>query len=40
MLPDGQLAEVTEEYTVDEDPEEVRQRMQVEKAMNRMLKRE
>ena len=40
MLPDGQLAEVTEEYTVDEDPEEVRQRMQVEKEMNRMLKRE
>ncbi len=40
MLPDGQLAEVTEEYTVDEDPEEARQRMQVEKAMNRMLKRE
>ncbi|MEN9961508.1 MAG: hypothetical protein RL045_1762, partial [Bacteroidota bacterium] len=40
MLPDGQLAEVTEEYTVDEDPEELKQRMQVEKAMNRMLKRE
>ena len=40
MLPNGQLAEVTEEYTVDEDPEELRQRMQVEKEMNRMLKRE
>ncbi len=40
MLPNGQLAEVTEEYTVDEDPEEFRQRMQVEKEMNRMLKRE
>ncbi len=40
MLPNGQLAEVTEEYTVDEDPEEARQRMQVEKEMNRMLKRE
>ena len=40
MLPDGQLAEVTEEYTVDEDPEEVRQRIQVEKEMNRILKRE
>ncbi len=40
MLPNGQLAEVTEEYTVDEDPEEMRQRMQVEKEMNRMLKRE
>lgn len=40
MLPNGQLAEVTEEYTVDEDPEEFRQRMRVEKEMNRMLKRE
>lgn len=40
MLPNGQLAEVTEEYTVDEDPEELRQRMQVEKEMNRILKRE
>jgi two-component system phosphate regulon sensor histidine kinase PhoR len=40
MLPSGQLAEVTEEYTVDEDPEEFRQRMRVEKEMNRMLKRE
>ncbi|MHA8093281.1 sensor histidine kinase [Aquirufa lenticrescens] len=40
MLPNGQLAEVTEEYTVDEDPEELKQRMQVEKEMNRMLKRE
>lgn len=40
MLPNGQLAEVTEEYTVDEDPEELRQRMQVEKEMNKMLKRE
>lgn len=40
MLPNGQLAEVTEEYTVDEDPDELRQRMQVEKEMNRILKRE
>jgi two-component system phosphate regulon sensor histidine kinase PhoR len=40
MLPNGQLAEVTEEYTLDEDPEEFRQRMRVEKEMNRMLKRE
>lgn len=40
MLPSGQLAEITEEYTVDEDPEEFRQRMRVEKEMNRMLKRE
>jgi two-component system phosphate regulon sensor histidine kinase PhoR len=40
MLPNGQLAEVTEEYTVDEDPEEARQRMRVEKEMNRMIKRE
>ena len=40
MLPNGQLAEVTEEYTVDEDPEEMKQRIRVEKEMNRMLKRE
>ena len=40
MLPNGQLAEVTEEYTVDEDPEEVKQRIRVEKEMNKMLKRE
>ena len=40
MLPNGQLAEVTEEYTVDEDPEEFRQRIKVEREMNRMLKRE
>ena len=40
MLPNGQLAEVTEEYTVDEDPDELRQRMQVEKEMNKILKRE
>jgi two-component system phosphate regulon sensor histidine kinase PhoR len=40
MLPNGQLAEVTEEYTVDEDPEEVKQRIRVEREMNRMLKRE
>jgi two-component system phosphate regulon sensor histidine kinase PhoR len=40
MLPNGQLAEVTEEYTVDEDPEEARQRIRAEVEMNRMLKRE
>jgi two-component system phosphate regulon sensor histidine kinase PhoR len=40
MLPNGQLAEVTEEYTVDEDPEEMKQRIRMEKEMNRMLKRE
>ncbi|MHA8078359.1 sensor histidine kinase [Aquirufa antheringensis] len=40
MLPNGQLAEVTEEYTVDEDPEELKQRVQVEKEMNRIIKRE
>lgn len=40
MLPNGQLAEVTEEYTVDEDPEEARQRIRAELEMNRMLKRE
>ncbi|MFD3407048.1 ATP-binding protein [Aquirufa sp. HETE-83D] len=40
MLPNGQLAEVTEEYTVDEDPEEARQRMRAEAEMNRILKRE
>jgi two-component system phosphate regulon sensor histidine kinase PhoR len=40
MLPNGQLAEVTEEYTVDEDPEEARQRMRAETEMNRILKRE
>lgn len=40
MLPNGQLAEVTEEYMVDEDPEELKQRVQVEKEMNRIIKRE
>lgn len=40
MLPNGQLAEVTEEYTVDEDPEEMRQRLKAQAAMNRMFKRE
>lgn len=40
MLPNGQLAEVTEEFTVDEDPEELKQRVQVEKEMNRIIKRE
>lgn len=40
MLPNGQLAEVTEEYTVDEDPEETRQRLRAQAAMNRMFKRE
>lgn len=40
MLPNGQLAEVTEEYTVDEDPEETRQRLKAQAAMNRMFKRE
>ena len=40
MLPNGQLAEVTEEFTVDEDPDEMKQRIQVEKEMNRILRRE
>ena len=40
MLPNGQLAEVTEEYTVDEDPEDTRQRLKAQAAMNRMFKRE
>lgn len=40
MLPNGQLAEVTEEFTVDEDPDEMKQRIQVEKEMNRIFRRE